>query len=134
MKKLIAAIVGSAAGMFVLDFVWLTTMAPRLYRPQLGDLLADDFRPGPAAVFYALYLLGVIYFAVFPALNNGGWRMSVLNGVLLGLVAYGTYDLTNQATLSRWPIVVTLTDLAWGSFLTAFSAFVGYQAARRFQA
>lgn len=131
MKRFFLAFIGSAIAMLALDVVWLSTMAPRLYRPQLGALLADDFRPAPAAAFYALYLFGVVHFAVAPALENGGWRKSALNGALLGLVAYGAYDLTNQATLKHWPIVVTTLDLAWGSFLTAVSAFIGYQAARR---
>lgn len=132
MKRFALAFVGSSVGMLALDIIWLSTMADRLYRPQLGDLLADDFRPGPAAAFYALYLFGVIYFAIAPALDNGGWRKAVLNGALLGLVSYGAYDLTNQATLKHWPVVVTSLDLAWGAFLTAFSAFSGYQTARRF--
>lgn len=131
MKKVALAFAGSAVGMLALDIIWLSTMAQRLYRPQLGSLLADDFRPGPAAAFYALYLFGVIYFAVAPALADGGWRKAVLNGALLGLVAYGAYDLTNQATLRHWPILVTLVDLAWGAFLTAFSALMGYETARR---
>lgn len=134
MKRLALAIVGSAVSMLALDILWLSTMAQHLYRPQLGDLLADDYRPVPAVAFYALYLFGVIYFAVAPALDKGDWRKSILNGALLGLVAYGAYDLTNQATLSRWPVIVTLSDLAWGSFLTALSALAGYHAARRFGA
>ncbi len=131
MKRFALAYVGSAISMLALDLIWLSTMASRLYRPQLGALLADDFRPGPAMAFYVLYLFGVVYFAVLPALNNGDWRKAALDGALLGLVAYGSYDLTNQATLIHWPILVTTVDLAWGAFLTAWSAVAGYQTARR---
>lgn len=132
MKKFFLGYVGSALGMLTLDTIWLSTMADRLYRPQLGPLLADEFRLGPALAFYALYLLGVVYFAVFQALNISSWSKAALNGALLGLVAYGTYDLTNQATLVRWPVVVTLLDLSWGAFLTASTAVTGYLLARRF--
>lgn len=134
MKRFFLGYIGSAIGMLALDVVWLSTMAERLYRPQLGSLLADEFRLAPALAFYALYLFGVVYFAVIEALNTGGWRKAALNGGVLGLVAYGTYDLTNEATLSHWPVLVTLIDLAWGAFLTAFAAVAGYQAARRFSA
>lgn len=134
MKKLFVGYVGSAIAMLTLDIVWLLTMADRLYRPNLGSLLVDEFRLAPALAFYALYLFGVVYFAVFQALKNDSWREAALNGALLGLVAYGTYDLTNQATLVRWPFVVTVVDLFWGAFLTAFTAVAGYLSARRFSA
>jgi uncharacterized membrane protein len=132
MKTFLSAYVGAMAGMLGLDVIWLSNTAERLYRPQLGDLLAEDFRVGPAVGFYILYLFGVVYFATMPALKHGGWRKALLNGALLGLVAYGTYDLTNQATLRHWPALVTTLDLIWGAFLTALSAFAGFAAAKRF--
>lgn len=134
MKKFALAYAGSAICMLALDIVWLSTMAERLYRPQLGALLADDFRPGPAMAFYALYIFGVVYFVVLRALNESDWTKAALDGAVLGLVAYGAYDLTNQATLRYWSILVTSLDLTWGAFLTAASAVAGYQAARRFSA
>lgn len=130
----IIAYAGAAAGMLALDVIWLSTMAERFYRPQLGTLLADDFRAGPALAFYALYLFGVVWFAVAPALREGDWRKAALNGALFGLVAYGTYDLTNQATLRHWPALVTGVDLLWGAFLTGVAAATGYRAACRFSA
>lgn len=134
MAKFGLAYGGAAIAMLALDLVWLSTAAGFLYRPQLGSLLADDFRAGPAAAFYALYLFGVVYFAVTPALKAGGWRKAALNGALLGLVAYGTYDLTNQATLVHWPVIVTAIDLVWGSFLTGASSLASYGVVRRFSA
>jgi uncharacterized membrane protein len=132
MKKFVLAYLGSAAGMLALDVIWLSTMAERVYRPQLGALLADDFRLGPAIAFYVLYIFGIVYFVVLRALNGSDWRKAALDGALLGLVAYGAYDLTNQATLNHWPLLVTSLDLVWGAFLTAFSAVTGFQTARRF--
>lgn len=132
MSRFVAAYAGAAFGMLALDVIWLSLMAERLYRPQLGPLLAEDFRAGPAVAFYALYLFGVVYFAAVPALKQDDWRKAALNGAVLGLVAYGTYDLTNHATLKLWPVMVTLVDLCWGSFLTAVAATTGYLAAKRF--
>lgn len=134
MARLVFAYGGAFFAMLSLDAVWLSTMAERLYRPQLGALLAAQFRAGPAVAFYALYLFGIVHFAAAPALREGGWRRAALNGALLGLVAYGTYDLTNQATLVHWPVTVTALDLLWGAFLTAVSSVASYAAARRFSA
>jgi uncharacterized membrane protein len=128
MIKFVVAYAAAAVWMLGLDFIWLSTMADRLYRQQLGDLLAQDFRVFPALAFYALYLFGLTYFAAAPAMKGGGWGKAALNGALLGVVAYGTYDLTNQATLRHWPVLVTMLDLLWGAFLTATSATFGYAA------
>ncbi|MDE1916564.1 MAG: DUF2177 family protein [Sphingomonadales bacterium] len=113
------------------DGVWLTVMSARLYRPHLHELMRDDVMMVPAVAFYLLYLGGVLVFAVAPARNRGDWRNAAWRGGFLGLVAYATYDLTNQATLRNWPVVITLADLAWGTVLTALAATAGYGAARR---
>lgn len=109
-----------------LDAVWLGTMGSRLYRPLLGSLLRDGFALAPAMVFYFLYVAGIVFFAVQPALSAGKWSTALFHGLLFGLMAYGTYDLTNQATLRDWPLAVTVIDMAWGSFATAMAATVGY--------
>jgi uncharacterized membrane protein len=105
-----------------LDAVWLTTMAPLLYRPAIGHLMLDEFRPLPALAFYLLYVAGIVTFAVMPGLARASAGGALARGALFGLVAYATYDLTNQATLRGWPWVVTLADLCWGTFVTAAAA------------
>lgn len=107
------------------DTVWLSLMASRLYRPQLGDLMSDKLNLPPAILFYLLYIAGIVVFAVQPALSSGRWTMALALGAFLGLVAYGTYDLTNHATLRNWPVLVTVADLIWGTALTALSATAG---------
>ena len=121
-KQIAIAYAATAVVFLALDAVWLTTMADRLYRPALGKLLLDKFEIAPAAIFYLLYVAGVVVFAVAPGLASGRWTTSLGRGAFLGLVAYATYDLTNQATLRDWPWRVTLADLGWGSFVTAVSA------------
>lgn len=118
----------------VLDGIWLTTMAERLYRPAIGHLMADKPVMSAAAVFYLLYLIGVFVLAVLPAFasGDGAWGGAVWRGALFGLVAYATYDLTNQATLRDWPWHVTAIDLCWGSFVTASAAGAGAWAGWRF--
>ena len=105
----------------LLDFLWLRWAGPGLYRPALGDLLAPAFRPLPALVFYVLYIAGLVWFAVRPGIVLGAPH-AVLNGALLGALAYATYDLTNQATMKVWPAHVTLIDIAWGAAASALAS------------
>jgi len=108
------------------DAVWLGQMAGRLYRPRLGALMRDDFALMPAVAFYVIYIAGIMVFAVAPARASGLWTTALFRGAGLGLVAYATYDLTNQATLRGWPLVVTIADLCWGTVLTGVAATVGF--------
>ncbi len=126
MKAIFAAYIAAAVCMLVLDALWLSYAASRLYRPLLGDLLTTGFRIGPAVAFYFLYLAGIVFLAVMPALETGKVWTAITHGLVLGLVAYGTYDLTNQATLRNWPVIITIVDLVWGAFLTTSSAVAGY--------
>lgn len=106
----------------LLDALWLTKVGPRLYRPEIGELLMDGWRPAPALIFYALYMLGIQIFAVAPALAAGKWQVAVQYGALFGFFCYMTYDLTNQATMKIWSTKVTLLDIAWGTFATGLAA------------
>jgi uncharacterized membrane protein len=130
--KFVIAYVAAGLWLLIVDAVWLISMVS-VYRQYLGDLLYDGFRLAPAIAFYLLYVFGIMWFAVLPTLNSGaGWQQAALNGAVLGLVAYGTYDLTNHATLKIWPTFITLMDMAWGACLTGTSAVAGTVAARAF--
>lgn len=116
------AYVSTAVVFLVLDAIWLGTMADRLYRPAMGSILLERFALAPAVAFYLIYIAGVVLFAVTPALQSGRWVTALGYGAMLGLMAYATYDLTNQATLKDWSWTVTVADLCWGTFVTAVSA------------
>lgn len=133
MKTIAAAYISAAVCMLILDSIWLSYTASRLYRPLLGDLLISDFRLAPAVAFYFLYIAGVVILAILPAVESGKLLTAAIYGMVLGLVAYGTYDLTNQATLRTWPVIITIIDLCWGAFLTASVAVAGYTGAMRFK-
>ncbi|KAF3361696.1 Uncharacterized protein PHSC3_001819 [Chlamydiales bacterium STE3] len=103
----------------VIDAVWLGLMFKRLYAPSIGHLLSDSMKLWPVLVFYLLYAFLLNFFVVIPELKVPiGYKDVLIKGMLLGLLAYGTYDLTNQATLKGWPVLLTITDMAWGSILT----------------
>ena len=126
----IIAYIATGVAFLGLDAVWLSFAANRLYRPQIGGLMLDKFSAPPAALFYLLYIGGIVFFAIAPALASGRWTAALLRGALLGLVAYATYDLTNQATLKGWSTTVTIADLCWGTFVTGAAASVGFLALR----
>jgi uncharacterized membrane protein len=130
MIRSLAAYFGAAVVFIALDAVWLTLTGATLYRPALAPLLADQPRLVPAALFYVVYLAGLALFAVKPALRTRRWWSAPVHGAAFGLVAYATYDLTNQATLKLWSTEVTVLDLGWGAFVSAAGATAGYFAGR----
>ena len=131
-KSALIAYLAAGLWMLIIDAIWLSSMIG-VYRQHIGSLLMEGIRLGPAIAFYLLYVAGIVWFAVLPALQSGGgWQQAALNGALLGLVAYGTYDLTNQATLKVWPVSITLMDMVWGAFLTGTSAIASHAAASSF--
>ena len=113
-----------------IDALWLGVIARRFYVDQLGSLMRESPSMLAAGGFYLFYVVGIVFFAVAPALAAGSWKTAALNGALLGLVAYGTYDMTNLATLKDWPVTVSIVDLVWGGVLTGIAATGGYLAAR----
>ncbi|QTN21102.1 DUF2177 family protein [Rhizobacter sp. AJA081-3] len=124
MTKYVAAYAATALVMLVLDAIWLGLIAAPLYQQGIGHLMAPQPRLGVAAIFYLLYPLGIVIFAV-AARPAGAWQPTLLAGALFGFFAYATYDLTNLATLKGWPIGLSLVDVAWGSAVSAVSAGAG---------
>jgi uncharacterized membrane protein len=109
-----------------IDGLWLGFVAKNLYRKYLGFLMTPNTMWAAAVLFYLLYIVGVLVFAVLPGLEAGSLSKSALLGALFGLIAYATYDLTNLATIKDWPLAVTVIDLIWGTSLSAAVASIGY--------
>lgn len=130
MIKYVAAYLGAGLTFAAIDFVWLTTMTNRLYKPVIGPIMADKPDMKAAVAFYLISIAGTVLLAIAPALKEGNWTRAAINGAVLGFVAYATYDLTNQATLAVWQTKLTIIDLIWGTTLTMLSATGGYFAAR----
>ena len=125
------AYVVTAVVLLGLDIVWLSLAGTWLYRPLLGPILRPDFDPVAAVLFYLIYVAGIVVFVIAPSLPQAGWRRVAVRGAFFGVVAYGSYDLTNQATLVHWPVIVTIPDLCWGAFLTATAATLAHAAVVR---
>lgn len=114
-------------GIFLLiDGLWLFLIAKKLYAQNLGYLMAEKPRLIAALLFYLLYVLGLQGFVVNPALAAGTVSAALFPGMLFGLIAYATYDLTNLATVKDWPVLITAVDLVWGSFVSGITSLLGY--------
>ena len=125
MKSYLTAYIAAGLSFTAVDAVWLSLMSARLYRPALQGILAARVQVAPAIAFYALYILGLVIFAVAPGMAAGRWSTALWRGALFGLFTYMTYDLTNQATLRAWPFSVTAADLSWGMLASAWAAAIG---------
>ncbi|WP_240229980.1 DUF2177 family protein [Devosia lacusdianchii] len=123
MTKYLLLYAACAVVFFPLDFIWLSTMAQRFYRRELGDLLLPNPNLAIAGLFYLAYLVGVVVLVAAPA--DGDVGKALLMGAILGFVAYGTYDLTNLSTVKGFTPTVAMVDIAWGTVLTAISAAGG---------
>ena len=118
----IIALIVAAITFGMLDFFWLQWAEPNLYRPVIGEIMADNVRLGAAGVFYVLYLLGMLWFAIRPGILAGSVPVAMFNGALLGGLCYATFDLTNQAVMKVWATHITLADITWGAFATAIAS------------
>jgi uncharacterized membrane protein len=125
MNKYVAAYAGTAIVMVALDMLWLGVIAKPMYQQGIGHLMAAQPKVAVAVVFYLLYAVGVVIFAVSPQHAGSTWVMTLAMGALFGFFAYATYDLTNLATLRDWPLSLSLIDMGWGTVVSAASAAGG---------
>ena len=116
-----------ALGSFlVIDGLWLTLIAKNFYAKHLGYLMAKNPNLLAAGLFYLIYVFTMVILVVSPGIEKGSLWSTILSGALFGLCCYATYDLTNLATVQNWPLVVTVVDLIWGTFLSAAIAAISF--------
>ena len=132
MKKHLVAYAATALVLLMLDVLWIGGLAQSLYQEGIGHLMAEQPRLGVAALFYALYPIGLLVFVVAPRGVTDDWPATLLRGALFGLVAYATYDLTNLATLKGWPVGLAMLDMAWGCVASCAASAAGKRAFQRF--
>lgn len=119
------------AAFLAIDMLWLGVLAGGMYNRYLGHLMADEVNWIAAILFYLLFILGLLILVVLPGLSGGSLKNTLLRALLFGLVTYGTYDLTNLATLQDWPLWMTIVDMLWGSLLSVAVSWISFQAGRR---
>jgi len=130
-KCLLVATLIASLIFLIIDVIWLSFATKSFYRPLIGNLLADKPVMWAAALFYILYVLGMALVVIQPCVESGNLMKTLYTGFIFGLVAYGTYNLTNMAVLKGWSPTVTFVDMFWGGSLTAVSATSGLYIAKK---
>ncbi len=110
----------------VIDLIWLGLIAKNVYAKYLGSLMAPKVNWIAAIIFYLLFIVGLVFFVIQPAVSKDSWSYALLVGMLFGLITYATYDLTNLATLKNWPLTITIIDLIWGSTLGGLVSMITF--------
>ena len=122
----------SLLAFLAIDMLWLGLVARSFYQQVLGFLMAPSPNWFVAAIFYLLFIVGILFFVVVPGLESGSLKATLLRAALFGLITYATYDLTNLATLKDWPVLITVVDLIWGTVLSVLVSSVGFMVGKRF--
>ena len=131
MKLLSYSILFSAIIFLIIDIIWLSIAVKSFYRPNIGHLLLDTPVMWAAALFYLIYVFGLSVVVIEPSINSNDTFKLIIKAFVFGLVAYGTYNLTNMATIKGWSYKVVFVDMFWGGFLTAFSSYFGILIAKK---
>jgi len=131
-KLLIISFIFVSIIFLIIDVVWLSITVKSLYRPALGNLLQDKPVMWAAVLFYIIYMIGLALIILKPALANDSILQALWTGVVFGVVAYGTYNLTNMATIKNWSASIVWIDMIWGGLLTGFSSAVGIYLTKAF--
>ena len=125
MLKFLPAYISTIIVMFVLDLIWLSQLAQPLYKAGIGHLMAAQPKLGFVALFYLVFVFGLMWFAVRPNAHVKGLKNTFIAGSVFGFFVYASYDLTNLALLKDWPLKLSLIDMTWGILLSGFCAAVG---------
>lgn len=112
--------------MAALDGIWLGWLMLDFYQRELGELMTASVRMVPAALYYLCYPAALVALALAPPAAS--WRTAAWRSALLGVTAFGVYDLTNLATLRGYSLTMTLVDMAWGAFATCIGGTVAHLA------
>jgi uncharacterized membrane protein len=116
---------------FAIDMLWLGLVARSFYQQHLGFLMAPSTNWLVAIIFYLLFIVGILFFVVVPGLESGSLKATLVRAALFGLISYATYDLTNLATLKDWPVLLSVVDMLWGTFLSVSVSAVGFIVGKR---
>ena len=131
MKLLISATLISALIFLIIDVIWLSFSVKSFYRPNIGHLLLETPVMWAAILFYLIYVIGLAVVIIEPSLDYQNTQKFLIKAFMFGLVAYGTYNLTNMATIKGWSTNVVFVDMIWGGSLTTFSSYFGIVLAKK---
>jgi uncharacterized membrane protein len=125
MLKYLPAYICTIIFMFIVDLIWLSQLAQPLYQAGIGHLMSAEPKLVFAALFYLVFVFGLLWFAVRPNIATKGLRTAFIAGATFGFFIYASYDLTNLALLKDWPLKLSLIDMTWGTLLSGTCAATG---------
>ena len=131
-KQLIISFIFVSTIFLIVDVIWLSITVKLVYKPNLGDLLNDKPVLWAAVLFYIIYMIGLTLIIIKPALASNSVLQAFWTGVIFGIVAYGTYNLTNMATIKNWSSTIVWIDMLWGGLLTGSSSAAGIYLTKTF--
>ena len=111
----------------VIDLLWVTVIAKKLYADKLGYIMREKVKMLAAFAFYLIYVFGLMVFIILPAMQDDSVIAILTKSMLFGFIAYGTYDFTNYATIKQWPLLITIVDVIWGAVLTGSTCLISSQ-------
>lgn len=111
---------------FAIDILWLALVAKKIYQEELGFIMSPKPNWIAAIVFYLIFILGIVFFVIHPAIIKDSWSYALFVGMFFGFITYATYDLTNLATLKDWPLKITIIDMIWGTSLGGLVSFLTF--------
>jgi uncharacterized membrane protein len=126
MIKLISTYFIALIVFFAIDMVWLGVISKNYYKQKLGFILSPEPNWAAGIIFYLIYIGGIMFFAINPGLKEMSWQTALINGAVLGALCYATYDLTNMATIAKWPIEIVIIDIIWGMVLTGSVSIITF--------
>lgn len=132
MTKIIFNYILTFAVFLAIDMLWLGFIAKNLYKKYLGNILSNQINWPAAIIFYLIFVIGILIFAVYPAINKNDVIAALSLGALFGAMAYATYDLTNWATLKDWPWQIVIIDIIWGAVLAGLVSTAGFYITKYF--
>lgn len=132
LKTYIIAAIASLTAFLLLDALWLGVIARSSYQNAMKGMLRDSIFIAPAIIFYVMYSLAIAHLVIIPQLNGSTWLSVFIQGAILGMAAYGAYNMTNYSILDGWPLGITIQDWCWGIVVTGLSSLAGWYAVRYF--
>lgn len=124
--KILISYLATLFSLLIVDFVWLSFVAQKFYEKHMSFLFTKPINILPVIFFYPIYALSILILITIPSTGTQSWYSVALKGLFLGIAAYGAYDLTNHATIAKWPLKMTLVDMTWGAVLTILISLISF--------
>ena len=129
MKRYLILYFVTLLAMLPIDALFLGTVGKKVFNQDVGSILTANPNMVAAALFYLLYVAGIVIFASATAAD---WKSALLYSALFGFMGYMTFELTNRVIIEGWTWKLVAFDLAWGTFVTGLAGTMGWLAANKF--